>query len=265
MELNLKDKSAVVTGGSKGIGLATAAALAAEGARVVVGSRTVTDELADLRVRHDVTAVEADLTAPDGPRRLVDTAVDQNGGVDILVNNLGISEPAESSTDFSDEQWRRIFEATLFTTVRTVRAALPAMRGRAGASIVNLSSVNAKLPLGTIAPYSAAKAALTNFGKALAEELTPRGIRVNTVSPGPVRTPLWTAPGGFAEVMAERFGTTPRDLMERGLPEAMSITTGRVSEPEEIADLVIFLLSDRAGNITGSDHVIDGGTLKTVA
>jgi NAD(P)-dependent dehydrogenase (short-subunit alcohol dehydrogenase family) len=265
MELNLKDKTAVITGGSKGIGLATARVLAAEGVSVVVGSRTVTEELDSLKATHGVTAVPVDLASPDGPGELVRAAVDLRGGIDLLVNNVGISEPAASSTEFSDQQWQRIFNLTLFATVRTVRSALPAMRGRDGACVINISSVVAKVPAGTIAPYSAAKAALTNFGKALSEELAPQGIRVNTVSPGPVRTPFWTAPGAFADMMAEQAGTTAQEVMDRVLPESMALSTGRIGEPEEIAELVAFLASERAGNITGADYVIDGGMLKSVA
>jgi NAD(P)-dependent dehydrogenase (short-subunit alcohol dehydrogenase family) len=116
-----------------------------------------------------------------------------------------------------------------------------------------------------VAPYWAAKAALTNLSKALAEDLTPLGIRVNTMSPGPVHTPLWTAHGGFAQLLADQAGTTVEDVMDRLLPESMAITTGRVSQPEEIASLVTYLASERAANITGADYVIDGGMLKSAA
>jgi NAD(P)-dependent dehydrogenase (short-subunit alcohol dehydrogenase family) len=131
--------------------------------------------------------------------------------------------------------------------------------------VVNIGSLNARLPAGMIAPYSAAKAALANFSKSLSEELAPQGIRVNTVSPGPVRTPMWTAPGAFAHVFAEQAGTTVQDVMDRLVPESMRITTGRVSEPEEIAHVVAFLASDLAANITGADYVVDGGMLKSTA
>ena len=116
-----------------------------------------------------------------------------------------------------------------------------------------------------IAPYSAAKAALTNVNKALAEDLTPQGIRVNAVSPGPVRTPLWTGPDGFAHLFADQAGTTVDDVMDRLLPESMAITSGRISEPEEIAALVLFLASERSGNVTGADYIIDGGMFKSAA
>lgn len=255
MELNLNGMKALVTGGSKGIGLAIARTLVAEGAEVVVGARSAPDVAG-------VTAVAVDLATPTGAAELVSSAVDRLGGIDLLVNNVALSEPAASVADFTDDQWHRIFDLTFFAAVRTVRAALPAMRGRAGASIVNISSLNARLPAGMIAPYSAAKAALTNLGTALSEELAP-AIRVNTVSPGPVRTPLWTAAGGFAEMFADQLGTTVDNVMDHVLPETMAIRAGRVGEPEEIAALVAFLASPRAAYITGADYVIDGGMDKT--
>ncbi|MGH3118720.1 MAG: SDR family NAD(P)-dependent oxidoreductase [Pseudonocardiaceae bacterium] len=265
MDLNLQKKVAVVTGGSKGIGLAIARALAAEGALLVVGSRTVTAELDALTGSHPVTPVRVDLSEADGPAELIAAAVAEHGAVDILVNNVASSEPADSILDFTDDQWQRILNSTLLTAVRAVRAAVPAMDGRAGACIVNISSVNAKLPASMIAPYSAAKAALANLNKALSEELAPTGIRINSVSPGPTRTPLWTGPGGFGHRMAEQAGTNAADVMDRLIPQAMAVTTGRVNEPEEVAQLVAFLVSDRAANITGADYVIDGGMSKSVA
>lgn len=255
MDLNLKGRTALVTGGTKGIGLAIAQTLAAEGMSVVAAARTGTDI-------DGVTVVPADLATATGPTELVAAAVDVLGGIDVLVNNVGASEPAPSVLEFTDDVWQRVFDVTFFSAVRTVRAAVPHMRGRTGAAIVNISSMNARLPSGMIAPYSAAKAALTNFGTALSEELAPE-IRVNTVSPGPVRTPLWMAEGGFAHMFAAQMGTTAEDVMDRVLPEQMAITAGRVGDPQEVADLVAYLASDRAGFTTGADHVIDGGMYKT--
>jgi NAD(P)-dependent dehydrogenase (short-subunit alcohol dehydrogenase family) len=252
MDLNLKGRTALVTGGTKGIGLAIAQTLAAEGMSVVAGARSAAEV-------DGVTVVPVDLSTADGPSALVTAAVELFSGIDVIVNNVGVSEPGASALSFDDDAWRRIFDATFFSAVRTVRAAVPHMRD--GGSIVNISSLNARLPAGMIAPYSAAKAALTNLGTMLSEELAPR-IRVNTVSPGPVRTPLWTADGGFAHVFADQLGTTASDVMDRVLPETMSITAGRVGEPREIADLVAFLASDRAAWITGADYVIDGGMNK---
>ncbi|MDA0566533.1 SDR family oxidoreductase [Streptomonospora sp. S1-112] len=264
MDLHLTDKVAVVTGASKGIGLAVAQGLAEEGARVVTASRTVTPELAELRDAYGATVVTADLARPEAAAELVGAAVDAHGGIDVLVNNAAVSEPAPDFVSADDDAWRRVFDLNLFGTVRVTRAAVPVLTTRGGGAIVNVSSVNARMPAASIVHYSASKAALTNVGRALAEELGASGIRVNTVSPGPVRTPMWTAEeDGFANGFAARAGITVDEVMDRLLPETFAVTTGRVSEPREVADVVLFLASPRAANITGSDYVIDGGVLKT--
>ncbi|GAA4091710.1 oxidoreductase [Actinomadura miaoliensis] len=264
MDLGLKGKVAVVTGGSKGIGLAIAGKLADEGAHVVVGARTVTDELAQMRDERGVAVVAVDLATADGPAALPAEAAELHGGVDILVNNVGASEPGPTFADITDAAWQRIFDITFFSAVRATRAAIPALKARGGGAIVNIGSVNARQPDPAVAHYSAAKAALVNLGKSLAIELAPHGIRVNTISPGPVRTPFWTGPGGFAHVVAGAAGTTPEQAVDEVVPAGMGILTGRFSEPEEVASLALFLASGLAANITGADYVLDGGTIKTV-
>jgi NAD(P)-dependent dehydrogenase (short-subunit alcohol dehydrogenase family) len=265
MDMELQDKTALVTGGSKGIGLAIATALAKEGARVVVGSRGSTPELKELMNEYDVEHFAVDLAERHGPERLLGAVASSYGSLDLLVNNVGASEPAGTSLDFTDEQWQRLFEVNFFGIVRMVRAAAPLLAQGREPAVVTIASLNARLPAGMIAPYSAAKAALVNFSKGLSEELAPQGVRVNSVSPGPVRTPLWTDPGGFAHLFAEQAATSVDDVMDRVLPESMAISLGRVAEPEEIADLVLFLCSPRSGYVTGTDHVIGGGMLKTIA
>ena len=263
MDLLLKDRVAVVTGASKGIGLAVVEALAREGVRVVAGSRNTTPELDALRTRYGVSVVAVDLVAADGPARLVKAAVEPHGRIDILVNNVGATKPRASFLEVDDAEWQREFDVTFFSAVRTSRAALPHLLSNRSGAIVNISSINARLPSPSVVDYSAAKAALTNLTKSLSEEFAPRGVRVNAIAPGPVRTPFWTAPGGFAESVARGAGTTAQKAVDEVVPRQMGISTGRITEPHEVADLAAFLASPRAGNITGAEFTIDGGQIKT--
>jgi NAD(P)-dependent dehydrogenase (short-subunit alcohol dehydrogenase family) len=250
---------AVVTGAGRGIGLAIVRALVKDGFAVVAGSRTVTDALKDATP----DALKVDLATPDGPARLVQHALDRHGGIDLLVNNVaGTSTPAGGFLQLEDEAWLHTFNLTFMSAVRATRAALPSLLDRRGA-VVNISSVNAKLAQPRLVAQSAAKAALSNLGKALAEEFAARGLRVNTISPGPVWTDLWTSPGGPGDVLARRAGVGPDDFTDQ-LPAAIGLSTGRFTDPEEIAALVVFLASGRVANMSGSDLVIDGGMLKTV-
>ena len=264
MELHLKGKVAVVTGASKGIGLAVVEGLAREGARVVAGSRTSTPELDALAAEHDVTVVSVDLSTPEGPETLVRQAVEGHGRIDILVNNVGAAEPRNSFLEVSDADWQQVFNLTFFSAVRTSRAALPHLLKADSAAIVNISSINARLPFPMVVDYSAAKAALTNLNKALSEEFAPKGVRVNAISPGPVRTPFWTAPGAFADATAAAAGTTAQEALDVVVPQNMGISTGRITEPHEVADLTLFLTSPAANNITGAEIIIDGGQIKTL-
>jgi NAD(P)-dependent dehydrogenase (short-subunit alcohol dehydrogenase family) len=268
MELNLAGKVAVVTGGSKGIGLATARTLRAEGAHVVVASRKSSAEL-DALAGPGFVHVPADLTAPDAPAAVVAHAVDVFGGLDILVNNAGGPPPGASLPRFSflplsDADWRDMFEFNLFAVVRAIRAAIPVMLERGGGSIVNVSSASARQPGAMNADYAAAKAALTNLTKTLSEEFAPQGVRVNTVSPGPVRTPWWTEEGGAADILAAAFGTDRESVLERVAPEAMAVKTGRLLDPQEIADVIALLASPRSASTTGTDVLVDGGFHKAV-
>ncbi|MFE0461447.1 SDR family oxidoreductase [Kitasatospora sp. NPDC058965] len=260
MDLGMGGKTALVTGASRGIGLAIAQALAAEGVTVVGAARTVSPDLASAAA----LAVATDLSTREGATAVVERAVAEVGGIDFLLNNVGAGDPEKLSLggflEADDEQWQAIFGLNLFSAVWTTRAALPSILQRRGA-IVNISSINARVPAGSPVGYAEAKAALTQFSKRLSEEFGPQGVRVNTVSPGVVASPLWTDPAGFGGRVAEAFGVGHDDLL-KGIPARFGIASGRVTEPAEVADLVAFLLSDRAANIHGADHVIDGGTLR---
>lgn len=260
MELNLTSKTAIVTGAGRGIGLAVVRALVAEGVRVAGAARTITAELKET----GALAVSADLSTADGVATFIDTAATELGGIDLLVNNVGAGDDVRLGgfLDTDDTQWTRVLDLNLLSAVRASRAALPSLIERRG-SIVNVSSMNSRLPAAAPVAYSAAKAALTALGKSLAEEFGPQGVRVNTVSPGVVRTAIWEDPDGFGAKVAAASGVEHGAFLQQ-IPTAFGITTGRITEPREVASLIAFLLSDTAGNITGADYLIDGGTVKTL-
>jgi NAD(P)-dependent dehydrogenase (short-subunit alcohol dehydrogenase family) len=261
VELGLAGRRAVVTGASRGIGLAIVARLVEEGVDVVTGSRESSADLAALSEGGRVTAVEVDLTSPTGPADLVAAALDR-GPVDILVNNAGAVTPRPGGfVSVTDEQWEQSLQLTLLSAVRTTRALLPHLVERGVGSIVSTASVNATLPDPVVIDYSAAKAALLSFSKALSKEVGPRGIRVNTVSPGPVSTALWLGAGGVASTLSQATGLGADDIASAAVA---GTATHRFTTPQEVADLVVFLASDRAGNLTGTDVVIDGGMIQTV-
>lgn len=262
MELNLTGKVAVVTGASRGIGLAVVRALAGEGVRVVAGARTVTGELAKLAADGAVLPVEVDLSTVDGPARLVAAAVSEFGRVDLLVNNVGAVRPRpDGFLSVSDEEWLATMNVNFLAHVRTVRAALPHLYAAGTAAIVTIASVNAALPDPLVIDYSAAKAALVNFSKALSKEAGPKGVRVNTISPGPVSTDLWLGADGVAATLARVGGGDPAAIAERAAHDSV---TGRFTEPEEVAGLVLYLADDRAANLTGANVAIDGGLLASL-
>jgi NAD(P)-dependent dehydrogenase (short-subunit alcohol dehydrogenase family) len=262
MDLGLNGKVAVVTGASKGIGLAIARTLAEEGVTVVAGARSGSKELDELTRSHDVRSFEVDLTTPDGPAALVAAASEALGRIDILVNNVGAVRPRlEGFLAIDDAEWDWSLTINFLAAVRTTRAALPHLLANPTSSIVTVSSVNAVLPDPGVLDYSAAKAALSNFCKSLSKEFGPRGVRVNWVSPGPVQTDLWLGDKGVAATVSLAGGRSPEDVVKE---QAAQGATGRFTYPQEVADLVTLLATDRLGNLTGSDIVIDGGLIQTL-
>ncbi|MDQ0779823.1 NAD(P)-dependent dehydrogenase (short-subunit alcohol dehydrogenase family) [Streptomyces aurantiacus] len=262
-DAGLAERTVVVTGAGRGIGLAVVEAFLAAGSRVVAGSRERTEALDEyVKQGAELTVVEVDLATPDGPAALVAEAVAVHGGIDVLVNNVGAVRPrVDGFLGVTDEDWDWTFTVNFMAAVRATRAALPHLLATGAGRIVTVSSVNARLPDPLVIDYGAAKAALTNFCKALSKEVGPRGVRVNTIGPGPVETALWQGAGGVAATVGRSRGVDPREVARSAADQSV---TGRFTRPSEIAELVLYLAGPRAANITGADFVIDGGLVESL-
>ncbi|NDK32789.1 SDR family oxidoreductase [Nesterenkonia haasae] len=247
----LRGRRVLVTGGSKGIGRAVATRLAAAGATVVTAARKNADNLPP-----GVHFVAADLGTAEGCAELVTTATDLVGGIDILINNVGAgTPPPDGLLSASDDIWEQTLQLNLLASVRLDRAILPEMIARGGGAIIHVTSVGAHLPIGPDAPYSAAKAALSTYSKALANEFASRGIRVNRISPGLI------ANDAISALLGQSSDTGPAGPATQMLEKWVAgIPLGRPGQPVEVADLIAFLVSDQAAWITGSDFRIDGGS-----
>jgi NAD(P)-dependent dehydrogenase (short-subunit alcohol dehydrogenase family) len=261
MDLLLHDKVAVVTGAGKGIGRAVTRALAAEGAHVIGGSLTA-DGLAGIE---RVTGVALDLAEPAAPARLVQRALDDHGRIDVLVNNVGavrLRLGGFLATTDADFEWA--MNLNFYIAMRASRAALVPMIAQGYGAIVNVASVNAFYqPDGNTVDYGAAKAAVVNLTKSLAQEFGPKGIHVNAVSPGPVSTDLWLGENGVAATVGRATGVDADTARAQIVAAMGGFATGRFTTPEEVATLVVLLASERTANVTGANYVIDGGLIKT--
>jgi NAD(P)-dependent dehydrogenase (short-subunit alcohol dehydrogenase family) len=245
VDLGLTDKVCLVTGSTAGIGYEVATRLAAEGAHVVTTGRR--DE------GPGELHVAGDLTERPAADRLVSATVERFGRIDCLVNNAGGTD-IRKLAELTDDDWQRSFELNLMTAVRTTRAALPHMQP--GSAIVNVSSTAAKRPSLGMPDYSVLKAALLSYSRLVADLHAADGIRCNAVTPGPTATDAWLGAGGLAEQQGDRDQVLAKVAAGRPL--------GRLAEPGEIADVIVFLLSERAAYVTGAAWSVDGGTVPII-
>lgn len=256
MELGLSGKTAVVTAASGGIGGAVVQTLIEEGARVLGADLAVSAELKD----SGALTVETDLTTEEGLEGLKSAVEAEFDGVDLLVNGVGglSDHPLGKLDEIDDEVWRKAFELNFFAPMRTTRV----LQDRLREAVVNVSTSVARWPNTGPSFYGASKSALRNLSKGLADELGARGVRVNTVSPGLIRTPLWNE---YGPRLRDSYGMD-MDMEEflDGLPLLAGVTAGRWGTPQEVANLIVFLGSPAAGYITGQDYLIDGGAEKVV-
>lgn len=255
--LELKGFRALVTGGTRGIGGAVTARLSELGARVLATARVRPDDLAPQEL-----FVAADITTIEGCATVADAVVNQLGGVDIIIHVLGgSSAPAGGFAVLNDDEWKRALDLNLFPAVRLDRILLPKMLAQGSGVIIHITSIQGQLPLpeSTIA-YAAAKAALSNYSKGLSKEVSPKGIRVVRVSPGWVET---EAAVNLVNRLAKANGTDYAGAQKTLMASLGGIPIGHPAKPREVADLVAFLASPRAASITGTEYVIDGGTVPT--
>ena len=257
MDLGLKDRVAVITGASYGLGQAMAQRLVKEGARVVICARG--EEQLNRTAQAlgpNALAIQADVSKAADITQLFDSTVKHFGKLDILVNNAGWYHLSQG-LDLSDKEWQDNLDLNLFSVIRCSRLAVPLMQKQKWGRIVNISSIFGKQPNAGLIDYNSTKAAVISLTKTLADELAKENILVNAVCPGPTRTPLWDG-------LAKTFNPDDPDGMINDFA-ATNIPLGRFGRPEEIADLVAFLSSERASFITGAAYDIDGGMVKNMA
>lgn len=257
-DLDLKGLRALVTGGTQGIGAAVVAVLHEQGAQVVSVARS-----AAASTPEGVHFIAADLGTAAGCASATEAVKERFGGVDIIVNVLGgSSAPGGGFAVLDDEQWMNALNQNLMAAVRVDRALLPGMVARGAGVIIHVTSIQRELPLPeSTTAYAAAKAALATYSKSLSKEVTPKGVRVVRVSPGWVETDAAVA---LAERLAQEAGTDYEGGKQIIMQALGGIPLGRPAKPREVADLIAFLVSPRAASISGTEYVIDGGTVPTV-
>jgi len=256
LDLELRGKRVLVTGGTKGLGRAVVDLFVEQGASVMTAARRRPEDIAGAMI------IEADLATPHGCGAVADAVAAELGGVDIVVHVLGgSSAPGGGFAALDDDEWQRELELNLFPAVRLDRALLPGMLERGEGVVIHVTSIQRMLPLPeATTAYAAAKAALSTYSKSLSKEVSPRGVRVLRVAPGWIETEAAVA---LAERLAREAGTDYQGGRQIIMDSLGGIPLGRPARPMEVARLIAFLASPCAGAITGTEYIIDGGTVPT--
>lgn len=270
MDLKLAGQVVLVTGGSKGIGLAAAKMFAAEGAHVAIVARgredleaaghAVTEAGKAARTPGKVAAITGDLSAPDVPARVVSEVEDSLGPIDVLVNNVGLAYQV-TFDEVTDDQWDELWQLNVMSYVRCTRAVLPGMRARRSGAIVHVSSTTGKRPSAGMANYSITKAAVQSLARLVADTYAGDGIRSLSICPGPTTSEAWMDEGGLADQVAQGKGISREDALAatgKGRP------MGRMASPDEIAAAIVFAASPRASYVTGAAWSVDGGSVPVI-
>jgi 3-oxoacyl-[acyl-carrier protein] reductase len=259
MDLGLEGKVCVVTGASRGVGLEVGRRLCAEGAHVLFVGR---DPEALVKAADGCGGdyLAGDITDPEVDERIVATCAEQMGGVDVLVNNAGTSF-VRGLDELTDEDWQGLWELHVMAPMRLMRAAAPRMAARGGGRIVNVCSSAGKRPSLTNPAYSVTKAAQLSLSRVFADAYADGNVLVNAVTPGPVASGLWMAEGGMADQNAAAQGISREEALEA---QSAKVPVGRFAEPAEIADVIVFLCSERASTVTGAAWSVDGGTFASI-
>jgi len=261
MDLGLRDSVCIVTGASRGIGLATAQRLCGEGARVLLSARGEQGLAAAAatcaEAGGEVDHLALDVTAADAGVRLAARCAERFGAPEVLVNNAGTSA-VRPLGELTDDEWQAQWELNVMAPLRLMRAATPAMVERRYGRVVNVSSSSGKRPSASNAAYSVAKSAQLALSRVWADALAGSGVLVNAVTPGPIETPLWLGEGGLAEQSAAAAGGSREDALSSA---AAKLPLGRFGTPDEVAAVIVFLCSAAAGNVAGASWSVDGGAV----
>jgi 3-oxoacyl-[acyl-carrier protein] reductase len=264
MDLGLRDRTCIITGGSRGIGLEVAEMLRAEGARLLLvgrGQSALRAAADGLGGASDAVAWLAyDVTAPDAGERIATTCLERFGRVDVLVNNAS-SSVVRPLPELTDEDWQASWDMNVMAPMRLMRAVVPAMAGAGWGRVVNVSSSSGKRPGQRNVAYSVAKAAELSLSRAYADHYARQGVLINAVTPGPVASELWLEPGGLVDQTVQARGGTREQVLEAA---AAALPTGRLLGPQEVAGVIVFLCSEQASSVAGAAWSVDGGAVPVI-